>query len=129
VSLALPEALYFTGIDWAAETHAVYVLDATGKIADQFTIEHSADGIATLACCLARYGAPGGLPVAIERPDGRLADLLAAATPGGATSGPGAARLIREPGKNRPQARPEPVSAGKPACAGISWPRCAPQPG
>jgi transposase len=76
VSLALPEALFFTGIDWAAETHAVCVLDAAGKIAAEFTIEHSADGIATLIHRLARCGAPGNLPVALERPDGRLVDLL-----------------------------------------------------
>ena len=42
----------------------------------EFTIEHSADGIATLVRRLARYGDPGGMPVAIERPDGRLVDLL-----------------------------------------------------
>jgi transposase len=76
VSCALPEALFFTGIDWAAEAHAVCVLDAAGKIVAEFTIEHSADGIATLILRLARYGAPGDLPVAIERPDGRLVDLL-----------------------------------------------------
>jgi transposase len=76
VSFALPEALFFTGIDWAAETHAVCVLDAGGKIAAEFTIEHSADGIATLIRRLARYGDPGDMPVAIERPDGRLVDLL-----------------------------------------------------
>jgi transposase len=76
VSLALPEALFVTGIDWAAETHAGCVLDAAGKIAAEFTIGHSADGIATLIHRLARCGAPGDLPVAIERPDGRLVDLL-----------------------------------------------------
>ena len=76
MSLALPEALFFTGIDWAAETHAVCVLDAAGKIAAEFAIEHSADGIAVLLRRLARFGDPGGLPVAIERPDGRLAGLL-----------------------------------------------------
>jgi transposase len=76
VPFALPEALFFTGIDWAAETHAVCVLDAAGKIAAEFAIEHSADGIAVLLRRLARYGHPGGLPVAIERPDGRLVDLL-----------------------------------------------------
>jgi transposase len=76
VSLALPDALFFTGIDWAAETHAVCVMDAGGKIVAGFTIEHSADGIATLVRRLARHGAPGGLPVAIERPNGRLVDLL-----------------------------------------------------
>jgi len=76
VSLALPEALFFTGIDWAAETHAVCVMNAAGKIVAGFTIEHSADGIALLVRRLAGYGEAGGMPVAIERPNGRLVDLL-----------------------------------------------------
>ncbi len=76
MSFALPEALFFTGIDWAAETHAVCVTDAGGKIAAEFTIEHSADGIAGLVRRLGRYGEAGVMPVAIERPDGRLVDLL-----------------------------------------------------
>ena len=76
MSLALPEALFFTGIDWAAETHAVCVMDAAGKIVARFTIEHSPDGIAALARRLATYGKPGDMPVAIERPNGRLVDLL-----------------------------------------------------
>jgi transposase len=76
LSFALPEALFFTGIDWAAETHAVCVMHAAGKIAAEFTIEHSADGIATLIRRLARHGPAGVMPVAIERPDGRLVDLL-----------------------------------------------------
>jgi transposase len=76
VSLALPEALFFTGIDWAAETHAVCVMDAAGKITAEFTIAHSADGIAQLVRRLARYGNPAVIPIAIERPNGRLVDLL-----------------------------------------------------
>ena len=76
MSFALPEALFFTGIDWAAETHAVCVMNAAGKITAEFTIEHSADGIATLIRRLARHGMAGDMPVAIERPDGRLVDLL-----------------------------------------------------
>ena len=76
MSLALPEALFYTGIDWAAQTHAVCVMDAGGKIAAEFTIEHSADGIAALVRRLARYGIPGDMPLAIERPNGRLVDLL-----------------------------------------------------
>ena len=76
MSLALPEALFFTGIDWAAETHAVCVMAAGGKIAAEFTIEHSADGIALLVRRLARYGEADVMPVAVERPDGRLVDLL-----------------------------------------------------
>ncbi len=76
MSLALPDALFFTGIDWAAEAHAVCVTDAGGTIVAGFTIEHSADGIALLIGRLARYGMPGDMPVAIERPNGRLVDLL-----------------------------------------------------
>ena len=74
--LALPEAQFFTGIDWASAEHAVCVLDGAGKIAAQFTVKHSAEGITSLVCRLARYGDPAGLPVAIERPSGRLVDLL-----------------------------------------------------
>ena len=76
MSVALPQALFFTGIDWACAEHAVCVLDAAGKITARFTIKHSAEGIASLVRRLARYGDPAGLPVAIERPSGRLAGLL-----------------------------------------------------
>jgi hypothetical protein len=76
LSPALPEAWVFTGIDWAAEVPAVYAMDAAGKVVSQFTTEHSADGIAVLIRRLARFGDPADLPVAIERPDDRLVDLL-----------------------------------------------------
>jgi transposase len=76
VSLALPEALFFTGIDWAAATHAVCVINVAGEIVAEFTIAHSADGITQLIRRLARYGDPAALPIAIERPNGRLVDLL-----------------------------------------------------
>ena len=76
MSLALPEALFFTGIDWAAETHAVCVMDAGGAVTAEFMIDHSADGIASLVRRLARCGEAARMPVAIERPDGRLVDLL-----------------------------------------------------
>ena len=73
---ALPEARVYTGIDWAAAAHAVCVMNAAGTIVAEFTIEHSAGGIAALIRRLARFGDPGDLPIAIERPDGRLVDLL-----------------------------------------------------
>ena len=76
MSLALPEALFFTGIDWAAATHAVCVINAAGEIIAEFTIAHSADGITQLIRRLARYGDPAAIPIAIERPNGRLVDLL-----------------------------------------------------
>jgi transposase len=68
--------LFFVGIDWAAESHAVCVLDQAGKLVARFTIDHSADGIATLVRRLAKYAAAEDTPIAIERPSGRLVDLL-----------------------------------------------------
>lgn len=67
---------FFVGIDWAAETHAVCVLDAAGERVTAFTVEHSATGLASLMRRLARIGEPESMPVAIERPDGRLVDSL-----------------------------------------------------
>ena len=74
--LSLQEALHFVGIDWAAEEHAVCVLNAEGRRADRFTIEHSAAGFAKLAVRLGKLGEAETVPVAIERPDGRLVDAL-----------------------------------------------------
>jgi len=75
--LSLPEALFFVGIDWAAETHAVCVLDAAGRVLESFTIEHSAQGFAVLLRQLGKLAADrADVPVGIERPDGRLVDAL-----------------------------------------------------
>jgi transposase len=68
--------VFFAGIDWAAETHAVCVLDAAGEVVDRCTISHSAEGLAMLVRRLARLGDPGDIPVGIERPGGRLVDVL-----------------------------------------------------
>jgi transposase len=76
LSLNVVGALFFVGIDWAAAVHAVCVLDATGLRVAAFTVEHTATGLAELARRLARLGHPQTMPVAIERPDGRLVDAL-----------------------------------------------------
>jgi len=76
VSLALPEALFFVGIDWASEIHAVCVLDPGGQQVAAFPVAHTADGLARLIAALARLGDPAGIPIAIERPNGRLVDVL-----------------------------------------------------
>jgi transposase len=76
VLLSVPPAQFYAGIDWASEVHAVCVLDAGGVVVAEFTIAHTADGIAALVRRLARLGDAGDIPVAIERPDGRLVDLL-----------------------------------------------------
>jgi transposase len=66
----------FIGIDWAAQTHAACVLDQAGKRVTAFEIAHTADGFDQLIARLGRLGDPAELPVAIERPDGRLVDRL-----------------------------------------------------
>lgn len=91
------------------------VEDAAGRAVDRFTVAHSAEGFERLIGRLARHGEPGILPVAIERPDGRLVDRLLEAghrvvpvkttaikawreaeVGSGAKSDPGDARVIAE---------------------------------
>jgi transposase len=71
--------LFFVGIDWAAAEHAVCVLDQTGRKAVAFTIDHTAAGFARLTTRLGKLGDVERMPVAIERPDGRLVDALLSA--------------------------------------------------
>ena len=63
---------YYVGLDWAAERHAVCVLDTANKIVASFPVPHSADGVAALLARLSRLGDPALIPVGIERPNGRL---------------------------------------------------------
>jgi transposase len=112
----------FAGIDWASEEHAVCVVDATGRVVERFTIAHTAEGFERLVRRLAERADPAELPVAIERPDGRLVErLLLAGHPvvpvkttaikawreaevaSGAKSDPGDARVIAECLRSRRQ--------------------------
>ena len=74
--MSLPPAQYYVGLDWAAQTHAVCVLTSDGQTVERFTIAHSADGISRLVTKLANLGDPIDTQVGLERPDGRLVDLL-----------------------------------------------------
>jgi transposase len=76
LSLSVPQAVFYTGIDWAAETHAVCVMSAGGKVVARFTVAHSAEGLEKLIRKLAGLGDPADMPVAIERPSGALVDAL-----------------------------------------------------
>ena len=76
MSLPVGDAACYVGIDWAAASHSVCVLDPDGQRRAEFTVEHSAAGFAELSRRLGRLGEPGDIPVAIERPDGRLVDAL-----------------------------------------------------
>ncbi|MFP1155787.1 transposase, partial [Mycobacterium sherrisii] len=68
--------IIYVGLDWATATHAVCVLSAAGKVLAQFMIDHTAEGIATLIRKLAKFGEPADVQVGIERPNGRLVDVL-----------------------------------------------------
>lgn len=63
----------FAGIDWAAEEHALCVVDAGGMRVRERLIDHSEAGIAALCRELVGLGI---VRVVIERPDGILVDRL-----------------------------------------------------
>src|SRR5437773_7912989 len=67
---------FVVGLDWASQAHAVCVLDATGQVCWQGSVEHSADGLAELLRQLARSRPPASIPIALEPPSGPLADTL-----------------------------------------------------
>lgn len=75
-TVAQLEPVAFVGVDWASEEHAVCVLGTDGRSQAAFAVEHSKDGLAKLIRRLAGVGRVGRVPVAIERPDGRLVDTL-----------------------------------------------------
>jgi transposase len=76
LSLLVTGALIYVGIDWAAASHAVCVLDEAGRRVAAFSIEHSSAGFTTLVRRLSRLATADRIAVAIERPDGRLVDTL-----------------------------------------------------
>jgi hypothetical protein len=67
---------HFGSVDWATERHAACIVDATGHILEQFTVEHTAAGLATLVRQFQRQHV---VRVAIERPDGPIVEALLAA--------------------------------------------------
>jgi transposase len=75
-TVSLDDAQFFVGIDWAMSEHAVCVVDRTGRKVAAFTIAHTAAGFANLATRLGKLADAGRVPVAVERPDGRLVDAL-----------------------------------------------------
>ena len=66
----------YVGLDWGGASHAVCVVDETGRIVDRIEARHDAAGLADLLARLKRMAAPAELPVAIERPSGLVVDAL-----------------------------------------------------
>lgn len=71
--------MFFVGLDWAARSHELCVVDESGRIALRFGFAHSEQGISEALARLRRLGEPGALPVAIERSSGLLVERLLAA--------------------------------------------------
>jgi hypothetical protein len=98
---------FFIGIDWASQTHAICVIDQTGRVRWQGAVPHTAAGLTELVGRLRRF--PGRLRVALERPSGLFLD-----TPvGGGIAGEESQRDRRvDVGENGRGAGPEALEEG-----------------
>ena len=68
---------YYLGVDWADQTHAVWVVDEGGTKVAMRTVPHTAEGLTEWGRELDEWRAQGiELWAAIERPEGRVVDLL-----------------------------------------------------
>ena len=68
---------YWCGMDWGWRQHAVCVVDEWGKKVLELVVPHSRQGLKELVDRLAELDP--AMPVAIERPDGLVVDILMAA--------------------------------------------------
>ena len=68
---------YYVGVDWADQTHAVWVVDESGTKITARTVPHTAAGFVEWGRELDEWRAQGiERWAAIERPDGRVVDFL-----------------------------------------------------
>ena len=63
----------FGGLDWASQNHAVVIVDAQGKVVEDFQIEHSALGWKKFRERLRPYGS---IPFAVETNQGTAVEQL-----------------------------------------------------
>ena len=66
----------FVGIDWAAQSHDLCVVDDAGRVRDRATVLHTEEGLEALVRRLRRLGRRAEVLVGIERPEGRLVDRI-----------------------------------------------------
>ena len=68
---------YYLGVDWADQTHAVWVVDEHGTKVTTRMVPHTAEGLSEWGRELDEWRAQGAeLWAAIERPEGRIVDFL-----------------------------------------------------
>ena len=68
-----PTPINYAGVDWATDAHQVAVVDPAGALVAEFSVPHTADGLADLC---RRLNKTTVARVAIERPDGPVVDAL-----------------------------------------------------
>lgn len=67
----------FCGWDWGSTHHGVCVIDDDGAVLGQWLIEHHGERLRKLFVELATIAPPAGLPIAIERGEGLVVELIA----------------------------------------------------
>jgi transposase len=68
---------YYVGVDWADQTHAVWVVEERGTKVAARTVPHTVEGFSEWGRELDEWRAQGiELSAAIERPEGRVVDFL-----------------------------------------------------
>lgn len=66
----------FVGIDWATETHQIYVQGPDGNAVGEKAVPHSGIGLSDLVNWLREIGEPSEIAVAIEVPHGAVVETL-----------------------------------------------------
>jgi len=70
-------ARYYLGVDWADQSHQLYVSDESGRKIRELEVQQTADGLAELGRWLEESRGQGiELWAAIEKPEGRVVDFL-----------------------------------------------------
>ncbi len=67
---------YFAGLDWAANEHAVCVIDDKGSVVLRLVVKHTEEGLTGAVAKLRRFTEEAPLRIAIERPTGLVVDTL-----------------------------------------------------
>ena len=67
----------FCGWDWGSTHHGVCVIDDDGIVVGRWLIEHSDERLGELFVALAELAPPALLPIAIERGEGLVVELIA----------------------------------------------------
>jgi len=69
--------VYYLGLDWADEAHAVWVVDGRGEKVWAGEVEQTAEGLSEFGRRLYEWGSAGvEVWAALEKPEGRIVDFL-----------------------------------------------------